>query len=400
MGRDSFGTLSLVALSWLVLTAAPGWASEPTWLDVEYPGDEERVTELIPLLEVRGRAVAGPVTPYDLVIALDLSASTLLPAGDDIDGDGIVGQLRKGVLRGTRARQRPKRWTTDPGDTIARAELLGARRLLRRLDERWTRVSLVTFAGTSRVRARLGHPENALMALDRVKVRHTRGGTNISAAIRAGIRALRDSPPERERILVILSDGFPTAPSPEIFARKAALRSAKRAAEHGIRIYSFAIGSAALERPDVLEELASSTDGRFFEVRDPGDIVRHLPRLDVALLANVKLWNRTTGAEGRAVRVFGDGSFDGYVRLQSGQNALVVEASAPDGEQFRVERTVYYRAPERTTLGDLKRATELSEALQVRTTETELATRAGIPSIHRSLEIELDPNPQPEVAAQ
>ena len=74
---------------------SPGWASEPTWLDVEYPGDEERVTELIPLLEVRGRAVAGPVTPYDLVIALDLSASTLLPAGDDIDGDGIVGQLRK-----------------------------------------------------------------------------------------------------------------------------------------------------------------------------------------------------------------------------------------------------------------------------------------------------------------
>ena len=400
MGRDSFGTLSLVAIWWLVLTAAPVWAEEPTWLDVEYPVDEESVTELIPLLEVRGRAVAGPVTPYDLVIAIDLSASTLLPAGDDIDGDGIVGQLRKGALRGSRARQRPKRWTTDPGDTIARAELLAARRLLRRLDERWTRVALVTFAGTSRVRARLGHPEDALMALDRVKVTHNRGGTNISSAIRVGIRALRNSPPDRERILVILSDGYPTAPSPEFHARNSALRAAKRAAELGIRIYSFALGSDALERPDVLEQLASRTDGKFFEVRDPGDIVRHLPRLDVALLANVKLTNRTTGAEGRAVRVFGDGSFDGYVRLQTGKNTLVVEASAPDGEQFRVERTVYYQAPKRTTLGDLKRATALSEALRARTTETELATRAATPSLHRTLEIQLDTTPPPEVAAQ
>ncbi len=399
MGRDSFGTLSLVAISWLVFTAAPVGAEEPTWLDVEYPGHEERVTELIPLLEVRGRAVAGPVTPYDLVIALDLSASTLLPSGHDIDGDGIVGQLRKGALRHGGARQRPKRWTTDPGDTIARAELLAARRLLRRLDERWTRVALVTFAGTPRVRARLGHPDDALMALDRVKVTHNRSGTNFSSAIRVGIRALRNSPPDRERILVILSDGYPTAPAPEFHARKSALRAAKRAAELGIRIYSFALGDGALERPDVLERLASSTDGKFFEVRDPGDIVRHLPRLDVALLANVKLVNRTTGAEGRAVRVFGDGSFDGYVRLQTGKNALVVEASAPDGEQFRVERTVYYQAPKRTTLGDLKRATELSEALRARTTETELATRAGTASLYRTLEIELDATP-PEVAAK
>ncbi len=187
--------------------------------------------------------------------------------------------------------------------------------------------------------------------------------------------------------------------APEFHARKSALRAAKRAAELGIRIYSFALGDGALERPDVLERLASSTDGKFFEVRDPGDIVRHLPRLDVALLANVKLVNRTTGAEGRAVRVFGDGSFDGYVRLQTGKNALVVEASAPDGEQFRVERTVYYQAPKRTTLGDLKRATELSEALRARTTETELATRAGTASLYRTLEIELDATP-PEVAAK
>ena len=120
------------------------------------------------------------------------------------------------------------------------------------------------------------------MALNRVKVPHTpRRDEHLRRHPRRDPSATRQ-PAESERILVILSDGFPTAPSPEIFARRAALRSAKRAAELGIRIYSFAIGSAALERPDVLEELASSTDGRFFEVRDPGDIVRHLPRLDVA----------------------------------------------------------------------------------------------------------------------
>ncbi len=391
MRRRSRGTPGLACAIWLTLSAGSALADPPVWLDVAYPGPDEQVTELIPLLEVRGRAVAGPVTPYDLFIAIDLSASTLLATGYDIDGDGIVGVTHPKVLRRPHVSRPARKWTTDPGDTVARAELLAAQRLLRRLDERWTRVGLITFTGTSRVRARLGHPEDALWALDRVKVVHDRSGTNLASAIRVGVRALRHSPVGRERILVILSDGYPTAPAPEIHARRRALRAAKRAAEQNVRIYAFAIGASALDRPDVLKQIAATTNGRFFEVKEPGEIVHHLPRLDVALLENVSLTNRTTGARGRAVRVFGDGSFDGYVQLEPGENIVVVEASAPDGEQFLVERTVHYQAPSRVTVGDLKRATELTELLRARTTETELAARAHRNDVlQRSVEIELD----------
>jgi hypothetical protein len=391
MRWSSDGTLRFAATIWLVISAAHASADQPAWLDVTYPVPDERVTELIPLLEVRGRAVSGPLTPYDLVVAIDLSASALLPTGHDIDGDGIVGTLRPHRLRRTSSRRQHRSWTTDPGDTIARAEIQATRRLLRQIDERWTRVGVVTFTGSPRTRASLGHPERALLALDRLKVTHDPSGTNLASCIRLGLYVLRESPADRERILVILSDGYPTRPYPEHNARMAALSAAKRAAKKGVRIYTFAIGEAALERPDVLREVARLTHGRFFEVADPGEIVKHLPSLDVALLEGVSLTNRTTGALGRAVRVFSDGSFDGYLQLQPGQNDVTIEARAPDGSQLRIERTVHYSTPERTTVGDLKRAAELSKALRARTAETELAARAHreLP-LRRSLQIELD----------
>ncbi len=391
MRLNSHGALRFAATLWLAFSGGRAVADEPVWLDVTSPDANEHITEIVPLLEVRGRAVVGPATPYDLVVAIDLSASTLLPSGSDIDGDGMVGTMRRRALRRTSS-QSHRRWTTDPGDTIARAELLGAQRLLRRVDERWTRVAILTFAGQARLRARLGHPEDALFALERVKVRHERSGTNLASAIRMGLRVLRKSPPDRERILVILSDGYPTAPRPEIYASRAALRMGKRAAEAGVRIYAFAIGPGALERPDVLRQLASSTDGRYFEVREPGEIIDHLPRLDVALLEDVSLINHTTGARGRAVRVFADGSFDGYVHLKPGENNLTVEARAPDGREFRVERTVHYKPPEGISLSALKRASELRESLRVRTAETELAAQAhGKLTLKRSIEIQVDP---------
>ena len=373
MRLNSHGALRFATTLWLAFSGGRAVADEPVWLDVTSPDANEHITEIVPLLEIRGRAVVGPATPYDLVVAIDLSASTLLPSGSDIDGDGTVGTMRRRALRRTSS-QSHRRWTTDPGDTIARAELLAAQRLLRRVDARWTRVAILTFAGQARLRARLGHPEDALFALERVKVRHERSGTNLASAIRMGLRVLRKSPPDRERILVILSDGYPTAPRPEIHASRSALRMGKRAAEAGVRIYAFAIGRGALERPDVLRQLASSTDGRYFEVREPGEIIDHLPRLDVALLEDVSLINHTTGARGRA------------------ENILTVEARAPDGREFRVERTVHYKAPVGISVGALKRASELRESLRVRTAETELAARAhGKLILKRSIEIQVDP---------
>lgn len=391
MRWSSDGTLRFAATIWLAISAGHASADQPAWLDVTYPVPDERVTELIPLLEVRGRAVSGPLTPYDLVVAIDLSASALLPTGHDIDGDGIVGTLRPHRLRHRSSGRQHRTWTTDPGDTIARAEILATRKLLRQIDGRWTRVGVVTFAGAPRTRAPLGNPESALWALDRLRVTHDRSGTNLASCIRLGVFALRKTPADRERILVILSDGYPTRPYPERIAGMAALKAAMRAAKKGVRIYTFAIGEGALERPDVLREVARITDGKFYEVANPGEIVKHLPSLDVALLEGVSLTNRTTGALGRAVRVFSDGSFDGYLQLQPGKNEVIIEARAPDGSQLRVERTVHYSTPESTTVGDLKRAAELSEALRARTAETELAARAHRePRLLRSIQIEID----------
>ncbi len=67
-------------------------------LEIETPGHAAQTS--IPWVEVRGRAGTAELFEADVVIAVDLSLSTLRPSGIDLDEDGVIGRLRGSVLSG------------------------------------------------------------------------------------------------------------------------------------------------------------------------------------------------------------------------------------------------------------------------------------------------------------
>ena len=65
-------------------------AQESARLRVDAPAAEATVTTA--LVEVRGQAAAREIAAHDVVIVLDLSESSLLSSGWDVDGDGPGGE--------------------------------------------------------------------------------------------------------------------------------------------------------------------------------------------------------------------------------------------------------------------------------------------------------------------
>lgn len=378
-GRGARSWIRVAALG-VALLVGPGSAgAEQAWLELMAPSPGQVATGAIPLFEVRGRAGRGSRDLYDVMVAVDLSPSTLLPAGFDVDGDGEVGAPRGrgpgGLIKN------PRRWITDPGDTIVQAELAMARRIIQQLSLDDARIGLLTFRERPRRRAGIGDPEDALRALASVRVPTTRRGTDLAAATRSGVRALhRARTPGRQPVLLILSDGHPTAPFPEVHARHLALREAARAAKLGIQIYGLALGGP--DRDEVLSEMAARTGGEFIHVSHPSRALERLPQIELASLEEVTIYNRTVGAPARAVRFFSDGSFDGFAPLAPGENVLEITARTRDGAEARVRRTVRFEQTETVPAN-------LLDDLADRTRETELAIRAR--SGHdRALTLEVD----------
>ena len=113
------------------------------------------MTGPIGVLEVAGWAGASSEDRHELIIAIDVSESTGLPSGVDVNGNGRIGR----TLRSSRDPLRqpnPRRRCNDPGDTVLAAEIAGARQLIEHLDPKRTRVGIVIFSGGARVIAPLG----------------------------------------------------------------------------------------------------------------------------------------------------------------------------------------------------------------------------------------------------
>jgi hypothetical protein len=200
-------------------------------------------------LRVAGRESVARGTPCDVVLALDTSASAFLPSERDVDGDGVVGALSE---RGTRwaggSPRAARAWTTDPGDTVFELSRALARRLMHSLPQQGVRVGLLTFSEQIRVRARLGSAENALRALDSLRVPFHPGATNLGGAIRAGEDMLAPwSRNRRDRILVLLSDGRATWPGPPVIASRAASLAALTAEHNRVSIVSVGVGPLAAD---------------------------------------------------------------------------------------------------------------------------------------------------------
>lgn len=342
---------ALLAGALLVLASSAG--AEHPWLVVDAPNEvESRVQE--PLLEVRGHGGSRRGNAHDVVIAIDVSESTMEDTGIDLDGDGPLGRTDPALVAWLEAQlgdaplvQR-LRDRQDFDDTVLAAELEAAEALAERLDLGHFRVAILAFAEQAHVLAPLGSSRPRLA--DALRALHQDfhlelAGTNFADAVEQAHEILRPEPGAvdgRLRSIVFLSDGAPTRPVHGNRAERYALTAAMAAALDGIHLYAFALGSEAEAGLQVMERMAVWSGGRLESVSRPATVVARLRRLDLVGMAEVQIVNQTTGAQARALRTFPDGSFDGFVELVAGRNRLRFAARGADDSVHAVERFVTY----------------------------------------------------------
>ena len=389
----------------VVSLAGAAAAAERAWVALEAPYAGQVHEGPLALLEVRGRAGVGSRARHDVVLAFDRSGSTLLASGVDVDHDGEVGLARAEVERYLRRRGPrppaidPQELSSDAEDSIRAAQAAAARRLLDLLDLESTRVGLVAFDHRAGVIVPLGSSRELLReGLDHVERGGTTrsGGTDIRQAIRLALQLLQSpldaaSPPRRRSVL-LLSDGQPTHPPPDERAAEEARRAAGEAAAAGVRIFAYALGPEAGARQEIFHDIAARSGGRMVRVAEPGEIAVLLSQIDLSGVADVTLANRTLGEPGRALRVFRDGSFDGFVRLAPGENRLRVAAHGGGGPPAVEEVSVVYARRPARDAAEQARVDALLARLKARTAEIELRQELERPhaAAHTEKQLDLD----------
>jgi hypothetical protein len=333
-------------------------------LSVEQPPPDATVGDA-PGVFVAGRALESlsGSQRFDLLVVIDTSESTALPAGVDVDGDGTLGQpLLEGAAAGS----------SDPDDSILAAEVAAAKTLVAGLDPRSTRVGVVSFAGqaeksrTGRVlieRAALtrepltSDPRRLRRALDAVRddgafgMTHMAAGIDLATLELLGLEgALSRHDPESAKAILFFTDGEPTLPSLDSAADNvsAVLAAAQRARRAGVRIDSFAIGPEALAGPLSAVEMASITEGLFTPVRHPGSLVRSMSLVSFARVEALAVRNLTTGQDAYEDRLHADGAWDALVPLAPGPNELEVRVRGAGGAEAS-QRIVVRRVPGATS---------------------------------------------------
>lgn len=314
-------------------------------LEIETPGRDAQTS--IPWIEVRGRAGTAELFESDVVIAVDLSLSTLRPSGIDLDEDGVIGEMRGYVISGGSRGVPVRAWTTDYDDTVSHVELEAARVLIGALGHRRNRIGLVSYTERARVRAEVGKPITALVALERLRVSDRTSGTSIAAALKKSRELLErlGSDSGRRRSVLLFTDGRPTAPTNAYLGWLRAVYEAGLLPANDIGLYIFSFGDVGSQEADFLLEMAGVAEGRLFRVMDPRRLLEDLPPVQLAPRW-LEIENTTTGSGGRAVRTFSDGRFDAFVPLVPGENHIRVLAELGDGRLQRWEQDVYYRPPE------------------------------------------------------
>ena len=331
-------------------------------LDIEYPPNGATVGNSACGVFISGRAMAlhGELREFDVVLVIDTSHSTIEPTGADINGNGIIGKPYFGRIGSIFSSG-----STDSGDSILAAEVAAARQLLRGLDPRSTRVSIVTFAGDpphaqgglfSRgprrpaitVEPLTDNYQRLERALDSVLARDPEGNTHMAAGIDQatielmGLRGALSKPnPNSEKVVLFFTDGQPTLPYGAGFEGdnvRAVLRAATRASRANIRIHSFAIGPDALDGPVATVEMAHRTNGFFTPVRHPGDLVDIVEEVSFADLSEIRARSVTTDEPAERFRTTADGSWSGFIRLEEGQNQIELNATSTDGSH--ISRTI------------------------------------------------------------
>ena len=286
--------------------------------------------------------------------------------------------------------------TTDAGDSILAAEVIGARKLLENLDPDRVHVGLVAFSGDvnketgerldpNQADAWLQVPLTGDYAavrrgLDGVVARGPHGATNFSAGIRLGISELAGltgatSEPRNgaKGVILFLTDGVPTFPiglaeNSDAGDTEAAIAAARLAHQAGITINTYAVGPEALTNPVAATEVARETLGVFTPVKNAGDIVAVLQGVSFSNIEDVVVTNLTTGDFSTDVRLEPDGSFSGFVPVREGSNRVRVTALATDGQSGSVEVELSFRMAglsDRELAKELDRIRERNKQLQL-----------------------------------
>ena len=355
------------------------------------------------MIEVAGSTGAGRLHFHDVAIVIDLSASTRLRSGVDVNENGVVGKASSEIREDYWGAASPELLCDDPGDTIAAAELAAVRRLLKLLNPERTRVALIAFGDRAELVAKLDATRPQVdAALDELDKRHGwYGGTNYAAALDAArvalLEANADGVATRRRSILFLSDGYPTLPPPEPNPGRAAIASARAAGQKEVRIHSFALGPEAARGRDVLDLVSRVSNGSLTEIERPGEVLFHLPAVELSEVAELRLENETSHQPGRAIRLLADGSFDGFVPLVAGRNLLHITAIGIGGGVQNLERTVLYEpAPGQRQQIELE-VSRLRKLLRDRTVEVELAgeiQRAREIRRQRQRELRIDVEPR------
>jgi hypothetical protein len=326
---------------------------------------------------------------------IDVSGSTQVASGVDVDGDGQVGFNPQLELVAPGAYP-PDMQSTDPDDTILAAEVKAAQALVATLDPERVRVGVISFSGEmnpmtgERLRwdqqdAWLEVPLTSdFAAVDRrlsaILQRGPHGGTNFAAGVRLAVRELaglsgaRSEPrPRAKKVVLFLTDGLPTFPigtgsMPEPGDTEAALNAARLAHKAGISINTYALGPLALTNPVAATEMARISLGTFLPVRNPGDIISFLQGVSFANIEDVVFTNLTTREVSFDVELSPDGSFSGFVPVKEGRNDVRVTALASDGSSGSVEFEIYFEKSgltERELALELERIRERNKQLML-----------------------------------
>jgi len=377
---SGLGFAVLCSIACVIAPASAAFAAEKVWVELETPAQNETtVKSPVGLIEVRGWTGTGLRGGHDVLIAIDRSASVWKASGSDIDGDGKIGRSRT-----------PRdffleynRQSTDPGDTILRAEIEAARRLIQRLDSDTTRMGLMSFANGARVHAPIGSSRRILYnALDNLPLEPDFKGTSFENALKLARYQFEGQPrpakPEDRRNLsvILLSDGAPTWPSPPSHAEQLAIGSAMDAAKLGVRVYAFALGPEAVGNPDIYERITQVTGGELVLVATPGEVTDFVPHMSLTKISRIEIDNLSSSEKARAVRLFPDGTFDGYAPLREGLNIIRITVYGEDGYERVVDRRVYFEKTPADTEERRAQAEKVIRDLKVRTMETELAESA------------------------
>ena len=367
-----------------------------TWIELAVPTDGARLDAVVPLVEVRGRAGAGAHGPQDVVLAIDTSGSAFRASGIDLDDDGVVAKAVCSFDYTPNCLLLPaKDWTSDFDDIVLKVEIDAAQKLAAQLDPTTTRIGMVKFAETPVVERPVGPPADLLQTLSEFHY-FVRRGTDIAGALHKCIDLLEAASPvagaQPQRAILLFTDGeisFPGWNKAQHLDYLHGLMARARAAH--VRIFSFGVGSIAKESTSLLDALAAETGGTSVSVPASRDIRLELQLLGLTGLANVELRNATSGAAGRAVRVFPDGSFDGYAPLAPGDNDLEVTATLADGRRVEARRHLYFQKPAQPSAEQLRAAEKLAASLKERTVTTDLSIRVEAERRRRARQLLIAP---------